>query len=203
MHAPLFHPALKAVGGVRRQLGMKSFFNILGPLVNPAMPNYQSSGVFNLETGRIYSYLLQREEKEFRVVHSLDGYDEYLLQREEKEFRVVHSLDGYDEVSLTAHTRIFSPKGEYLLKAADFSMQALMPHELYGGESVEDAAAIFLKVLQGEATKAQKNAVVANAALAIHCYRKSIDLQDAVEEATESLASKKALQKLHELIKLQ
>ncbi len=182
MHAPLFHPALKAVGGVRRQLGMKSFFNILGPLVNPAMPNYQSSGVFNLETGRIYSYLLQREEKEFRVVHS---------------------LDGYDEVSLTAHTRIFSPKGEYLLKAADFSMQALMPHELYGGESVEDAAAIFLKVLQGEATKAQKNAVVANAALAIHCYRKSIDLQDAVEEATESLASKKALQKLHELIKLQ
>lgn len=182
MHAPLFHPALKAVGGVRRQLGMKSFFNILGPLVNPAMPNYQSSGVFNLETGRIYSYLLQREEKEFRVVHS---------------------LDGYDEVSLTAHTRIFSPKGEHLLKAADFNMQALMPHELYGGESVEDAAAIFLKVLQGEATKAQKNAVVANAALAIHCYRKSIDLQDAVEEATESLASKKALQKLHELIKLQ
>ncbi len=182
LHAPLFHPALKAVASVRRQLGIKSFFNILGPLVNPAMPNYQSSGVFNLETGRIYSYLLQSEEKEFRVVHS---------------------LDGYDEVSLTADTRIFSPEGEQLIRAADFDMQTLMPQELYGGESVEDAAAIFLKILQGEGTKAQNDAVVANSALAVHCYRKSISLKEAVEEANESLTSKKALQKLYDLIKLQ
>ncbi len=182
LHAPLFHPALKAVGGVRRQLGIKSFFNILGPLVNPAMPHYQSSGVFNLETGRIYSYLLQSEQKEFRVVHS---------------------LDGYDEVSLTADTRVFSPRGEQIFKAADFAMSPLQAKQLHGGESVEDAANIFLNILNGKGTEAQNNTVIANSALAIQCYRKTISLKNAVNEATDSLMERKALNKLNELIKLQ
>lgn len=182
MHAPLFHPALKAVGGVRRQLGIKSFFNILGPLVNPASPNYQASGVFNLETGRIYSYLLQREGKTFRVVHS---------------------LDGYDEVSLTADTRIFSPRGETLVTAGDFGMPGNTPESLHGGSSLEEAAAIFMDILQNKGTPAQRNAVIANSAIAIQCYAGEISLQEAVARAKESIESKKALQTFQQLIKLQ
>jgi anthranilate phosphoribosyltransferase len=182
MHAPLFHPALKAVGGVRRQLGTKSFFNILGPLVNPANPKYQASGVFNLETGRIYSYLLQKENKQFRVVHS---------------------LDGYDEISLTADTRIFSNRGESLLKIEDLGLEPNTPESLYGGATIDEAAQIFAKVLQSKGTQSQKNAVLANSAVAIQCYKKDITIRDAVSIARESLESKKALQTFTKLINLQ
>ncbi len=182
MHAPLFHPALKAVGGVRRQLGIKSFFNILGPLVNPARPNYQASGVFNLETGRIYSYLLQSEGKSFRVVHS---------------------LDGYDEISLTANTRIFSPRGETLFTAEDFGMPANTPESLHGGNSLEEAASIFMNILQNKGSAAQNNAVIANASVAIQCYHNELSLEEAVVAARESLESKKALQTFQQLLKLQ
>lgn len=182
LHAPLFHPALKAVGGVRRQLGLKSFFNILGPLVNPANPRYQSSGVFNLETGRIYSYLLQKEKKEFRVVHS---------------------LDGYDEISLTADTRVFSPRGESVISSQDLGFPAVSAQSLYGGQGVEEAADIFVKVLQGKGTKPQTHAVIANAAIAIQCYHGHLSLQDAVSMAAESLVSQKACEVFHKLIQLQ
>jgi anthranilate phosphoribosyltransferase len=182
MHAPLFHPALKAVGPVRKELGIKSFFNILGPLVNPALPNYQASGVFNLETGRIYSYLLQKENKKFRVVHS---------------------LDGYDEISLTADTRIFSPLGETVVSAEDMGLPSNKAEDLFGGDSIEDAAAIFMKVLQNQASPQQKNAVVANSAIAIQCYRNKLSLRDAVEQATESIEEGKAYQTFQKLIKLQ
>lgn len=182
MHAPLFHPALKAVGPVRKQLGIKSFFNILGPLVNPANPNYQASGVFNLETGRIYSYLLQKEQKSFRVVHS---------------------LDGYDEISLTADTRVFSPRGERLVTAQDLGMEPNTPEALYGGRSLEEAAGIFMQVLTNKGTTAQKNAVIANSAIAIQCYKKELSLAEAVAAARESLESNKALQTFEKLIKLQ
>lgn len=182
MHAPLFHPALKAVGPVRKELGIKSFFNILGPLVNPARPQYQASGVFNLETGRIYSYLLQKENKEFRVVHS---------------------LDGYDEISLTADTRVFSPRGESIVSADDLGLQIWKAEDLYGGDSIEDAAAIFIKVLQNQATLPQKEAVVANSAIAVQCYKKDISYKDAALLAKESLESGKALESLNKLLKLQ
>ncbi len=182
MHAPLFHPALKAVGGVRRQLGIKSFFNILGPLVNPARPNYQASGVFNLETGRIYSYLLQSENKQFRVIHS---------------------LDGYDEISLTSDTRVFTPRGEALYTTDDFGLPANTPESLYGGDSLSEAAEIFMNVLSSKGTPSQSNAVIANSAVAIQCYKKDLTLSQAVEQARESLESKKALQTFENLIKLQ
>jgi anthranilate phosphoribosyltransferase len=182
MHAPLFHPALKAVGGVRRQLGTKSFFNILGPLVNPANPTYQASGVFNLETGRIYSYLLQKENKHFRVIHS---------------------LDGYDEISLTADTRIFSRKGESMLTTEDLGMKKNTAESLYGGETLDEAAAIFTKVLNDRSTAEKKNAVIANSAVAIQCFHEKYSLADAVQAARESLESKKALQAFKTLINLQ
>lgn len=179
MHAPLFHPALKAVGGVRRQLGMKSFFNILGPLVNPASPRYQVSGVFNLETGRIYSYLLQQEQKKFRVVHC---------------------LQGYDEVSLTGEARIFSPQGESMIRPEDFGLSPLQAHALDGGNSIEAAAGIFVRVLNNQGTREQNHAVMANAALAIQCYHPSLSLTEAVEQARESIVSGKALKTFQTLL---
>jgi len=181
MHAPLFHPALKTVGGVRRQLGIKSFFNILGPLVNPAKPKYQCSGVFNLETGRIYSYLLQSEQKEFRVIHS---------------------LDGYDEISLTSNIKVFSPRGEYLLTPDDFGFEKLNPDALHGGSTIDDAATIFMNVLQNQGTPQQMNVVAANAGMAIHCYR-NIPLKQAVQTATEALISLRAYDVFNNLIKMQ
>ncbi len=179
MHAPLFHPALKAVGGVRKQLGVKTFFNILGPLVNPASPNYQMSGVFNIEAARIFSYLLQREQKSYVVLHS---------------------LDGYDEVSLTAPVKLFTPHGEGLVTPSDFHMPANTPDSLYGGQSVSEAAAVFLSVLDNQGTEQQKNAVLANAALAIRCYRPGLMLEDAVGVARESLESGAAYQAFKNLI---
>ncbi|MFW6350882.1 MAG: anthranilate phosphoribosyltransferase [Bacteroidota bacterium] len=182
MHAPLFHPALKAVGGVRKQLAIKSFFNIMGPLVNPANPKYQASGVFNLETGRIYSYLLQKENKQFRVVHA---------------------LDGYDEISLTGDTRVFSPKGESLIKVEDFGLPALKHEQLHGGETLEEAAAIFMNVLENNGTTAQKNAVMANSAIAIECYKENLSLKQSVDLARETLESGKALRTFQKLISIQ
>lgn len=167
---------------MRRQLGTKSFFNILGPLVNPANPNFQASGVFNLETGRIYSYLLQKENKHFRVVHS---------------------LDGYDEISLTADTRIFSQKGESLLTTEDLGLEPNTPEALYGGESIDEAAKIFMDVLKNQCTQAQKNAVLANSAVAIQCYKAELSITQAVDMARESLESTKALHTFKKLIDLQ
>src|SRR5450631_83076 len=73
LHAPLFHPALKAVGPIRKNLGIRTFFNMLGPLVNPAFPKYQLIGVYNLEMARIYNYLLQQSGSSFTIIHGLDG----------------------------------------------------------------------------------------------------------------------------------
>jgi anthranilate phosphoribosyltransferase len=182
LHAPLFHPALKAVGPVRKQLGIKTIFNILGPLVNPARPKYQVSGVYNLEVARLYNYLLQKNH---------EGY------------MVVHSLDGYDEVSLTSEVKIFSNLGEDILSPADFGFETITQQSLYGGESVEDAANIFIDVLKGKGSAAQNNAVIANSALAIACYKGVLELKDAVSIAKDSLESGSALKCFKTLIDLQ
>lgn len=182
MHAPLFHPALKAVGPIRRQLGIKTIFNIMGPLVNPANPECQLSGVFSIEAGRLYSYLMQREDKNYLVVYS---------------------LDGYDEVSLTSGIKFFSPKGEGLLYPSDLNMPVNSPESLYGGESVEEAAGILMAILENKATEAQKNTVIANSALAISCCDDKTDLLDCVEIAKESIDSGKALDCYKKLIDIQ
>lgn len=182
MHAPLFHPALKAVGGVRKQLGVKTFFNILGPLVNPANPAYQVSGVFNVEAGRIFSYLLQREQKQFVVLYS---------------------LDGYDEVSLTSKVKTFTPAGEGLLSPADFGMPYNTPESLFGGHDVPAAARVFIDILENRGTVQQTNAVLANAALAISCYKRTGHVAESVELARESLVSGRALHAFKTLIDIQ
>ncbi|RPH32118.1 MAG: anthranilate phosphoribosyltransferase [Bacteroidales bacterium] len=182
MHAPLFHPALKAIGPIRKQLGVKTFFNILGPLVNPSNPKFQVSGVFNIEVGRIYSYLLQSESKNFTVVHS---------------------LDGYDEVSLTSDIKVFTKNGEELLTPQKFGLNILRQEELHGGTSVPEAAEIFKSILENKATAAQKNVVIANSALAIKCFKGDISLIDSVDLARESIESGSALKSFKNLINQQ
>jgi anthranilate phosphoribosyltransferase len=182
MHAPLFHPALKAVGPVRRQLGIKTIFNIMGPLVNPASPQFQLSGVFSIEAGRLYSYLMQKENMNFIIVHS---------------------LDGYDEVSLTSGIKTFSPEGEGLLEPNDFGMPYNTTKSLHGGEDLQEAADIFLTVLGNRATIEQKNCVMANSALAISCFHKGKSLNESVDMARESIDSGKALQCFKKLMDLQ
>jgi anthranilate phosphoribosyltransferase len=171
LHAPLFHPALKRVGPVRKQLGIKTFFNMLGPLVNPARPNYRITGVFNLELARRYHYICQQTEETYVVLHS---------------------LDGYDELSLTAPVKLFQKSGEQVCSPAALGFETLTQASIFGGGSVAEAAQIFQNVLQNKSTAAQRNVVIANAALALQCLGLHAGFPDAVAAATESLDAKKA-----------
>ncbi|MBK9290508.1 MAG: anthranilate phosphoribosyltransferase [Bacteroidetes bacterium] len=181
MHALLFHPAMKSVAPVRKELGIKTFFNMLGPMVNPAKPKYQLTGVFSLELARLYHYIFQQGETEYCVVHS---------------------LDGYDECALTDTLKAFSRRGEELLAPANFGMQKLRPEALFGGQDTAANAAIFLNILQNKASEAQKQVVVANAALAIRTIS-GMELSDCIMLANETLESGKAYQTFKKLIQLQ
>lgn len=172
-HAPLFHPAMKYVGPVRKALKVRTFFNMMGPIINPSSPKNQLIGVSDLEIMDLYNQALA------------NGNQQYMI---------VHSLDGYDEVSLTSETRYVSREMEDNLSPADFGFKVLKPEELSGGHSVEDAAKIFVNILEGKGTQAQQNVVIANAALGIKCMHHQKSLLDCVAEASESLRSKKALE---------
>ena len=163
LHAPLFHPAMKEVVPVRRQLGMKTFFNMLGPLVNPLQPSYQVFGTFTLELSRIYQYIMQETGRRFSIIYA---------------------LDGYDEVSLTNRFSLRTNEGEQLLGPEDLGKEPVTPESLYGGETPEEAATIFKDVLKNEATRAQKDVVTANAGLGIHCIKPEQSLIDCIAEAT-------------------
>lgn len=171
LHAPLFNPALKAVAPVRKSLGVRSFFNMLGPLVNPTMPTYQLLGVYNLPLLRLYNYTYQESGTRFAVVHS---------------------LDGFDEISLTADFKVAMPEKEKLYTPEMLGFDRCTEADLDGGSTPEEAARIFNTVLNGTATAAQKNCVMANAAFAIQviCPEKKIDT--CLAEARESLESGKA-----------
>lgn len=171
LHAPLFNPALKAVAPVRKQLGVRSFFNMLGPLVNPVIPTYQLLGVYNLPLLRLYQYTYQESGTQFAVVHS---------------------LDGYDEISLTASFKVATAGKEKLYTPEMLGFARASEAELDGGQTPEDAARIFDAVLQGTASRAQQDCVIANAAFAIQviCPEKSI--HDCIAEASESLKSGRA-----------
>ena len=182
LHAPLFHPAMKNVAPIRRELGVKTFFNMLGPMVNPAFPQNQMVGVFNLELARMYGYLYQNTDKNFTVLHA---------------------LDGYDEISLTGNTKTITNNSEGMIKPSDFGLKAIQQSEIVGGDSIEESAQIFLNVLQGKGTEAQNNVVCANAGVAISTVENT-GVKDGFEKAKESLLSGnglKALKKLQELSK--
>lgn len=172
MHAPLFHPAMKNVAPIRKDLGVKTFFNMLGPMVNPAFPTRQLVGVFSLELARQYGYLYQNTTKEFLILHS---------------------IDGYDEVSLTGPVKFFNNDGEKMVEPYDFGLPRLKYEDIRGGESVEASAKIFMNVLEGKGSEAQNNAIAANAGMALYAANRKQGLKPAVDKAREALVSGKAL----------
>jgi len=179
LHAPLFHPAMKTVAPIRRELGVKTFFNMLGPLVNPARPNNQLVGVYNLELARIYAYLYQQSPIKYTILNA---------------------LDGYDEISLTCSFKTFSADGEKINTVESLGFETLIPAEIKGGQSVAESADIFMRVLNTEATSAQNNVVLANAALAIKTINPHKTFGDCFYEAEESLLNKKALASFKKLL---
>ncbi|MEN7551394.1 anthranilate phosphoribosyltransferase [Rapidithrix thailandica] len=181
LHAPLFHPAMKNVAPIRKELGVKTFFNMLGPMVNPSFPKKQLVGVFSLELARLYAYLYQQTDKDFVILHS---------------------LDGYDEISLTGDFKMISKASEQLLSPEDIGLQTVKAEELHGGETIEEAARTFENILKGEGTRAQNEAVLANAGMALYCGNQQLSLEEAVGKARESLESGKALQTFEKLIEL-
>lgn len=179
LHAPLFHPALKAVGPIRKNLGVRTFFNMLGPMVNPAFPKHQLVGVYNLEMARIYNYLLQRTDKNFTIIHS---------------------LDGYDEISLTGDTKVITNEGERILSAEFLGKRTVKAEDIHGGNSVEEAAKIFLNILKGLGTWSQNAVVLANSAMALQCTGKYKDYEECYQLAVESLESGSAFRVLQKLV---
>ena len=182
LHAPLFNPAMKNVAPVRRALKMKTFFNMLGPMVNPSFPSKQLIGVYSLELARLYNYLYQQDDVRYVIVHSLDGYDEVSLT---SDFKVI--LNGVE--------RIVSPE--------EAGFERSKQSDLRGGKTVDEAVSIFRRILEGKGTKAQNSAVIANSQLALQCYFPSKDAGDCRALAEESLSAGKAMNSLKELINLQ
>ena len=182
LHAPLFHPALKIVAPIRKNLGVRTFFNMLGPMVNPASPAFQLVGVYNLEMARIYNYLLQQTGNAFTIIHG---------------------LDGYDEISLTNDTKVITNEGEKVMTPEQLGKRMVAAEDIYGGNSVEEAAKIFTKIIKGEGSWAQNAVVLANAAMALHCTSTYNCYDDAYNAAVDSLESGKANKVLQTLISLQ
>ena len=181
LHAPLFNPALKAVASVRKNLGVRTFFNVLGPLVNPARPKFQLLGVYSLPMLRLYHYVYQASGIRFGVVHSLDGYDEI-------------SLTGDFKIALPERDKIYSPEM--------LNMERCVASDLYGGETPEQAALIFKAVLERTASKAQMNCVIVNAAFAIQVLCPEKKIAACINEATEALMSGKALSVLKKFLEV-
>lgn len=180
LHAPLFHPAMKNVAPIRKELGVKTFFNMLGPMVNPAFPKNQMVGVFNLELLRLYGYLYQETDKNYAVVHA---------------------LDGYDEISLTGKTKVITNTSETLFEPYELGVDIVEQSAIFGGNTVKEAAKLFTKIISGNGSKAQNNVICANAGLAI-ATAKQITHKEGFQLAKESLMSKKGKEALDKLIEL-
>lgn len=180
LHAPYFHPALQSVGALRKSLGLRTFFNLLGPLVNPAKPRFSVIGVYNLEIARIYQYLLQKDEREFMIVHG---------------------MDGYDEISLTHDTKIITKEGEKVYSTSDLDFEPVTAESIQAGSSIQETAEIFKNILQGKGTSQQNAVVLVNAAIALFHTKKFGDYNNCLTLAKESLYSGKALNSFELLLK--
>ena len=178
LHAPLFHPALKVVGPIRKNLGVRTFFNMLGPMVNPAFPKHQLVGVYNLEMARMYNYLLQQANANFTIIHS---------------------LDGYDEISLTGDTKVITNTGEKIMSAEMLGKRTVHAADIYGGDTLEEAANIFKAILKGAGSWSQNAVVLANAAMALQCTGKYNSYEECYQLAVESLESGRALEVLKKI----
>ncbi len=181
LHAPMFNTAMKAVAAVRRNLGARSFFNMLGPLINPARPHYQLLGVYNLAMQRMYSYMLQSDKSDFAIVHS---------------------LDGYDEISLTSPFKVTTVEGDMIYTPEQLGFKRAEQSELGAGGSIESAAKIFDSVLDGSSSPAQRNCVVANAAFAINTMERTKSIEECLAIANEAIDSGAATTTLKRFIEL-
>ena len=181
LHAPKFHPAMKAVGPTRKALALKTFFNMLGPLVNPSSPKNQLLGTFNLEIARLYNYILQEEDINYGIIHA---------------------LDGYDEISLTSGFKLFTKNGEQLVNPEDLGQKRIQQSEIFGGNSVSDAAKIFKTIIDGNGTEAQNNVVLTNAAFALKIVDETKSFETAFSVAKDSLFGLKAKQTLEKLVRI-
>ncbi|WPR74302.1 anthranilate phosphoribosyltransferase [Algoriphagus sp. NG3] len=179
LHAPLFHPAMKHVGPIRKDLGVKTFFNMLGPMVNPSFPQKQLVGVFSLELARLYGYLYQ----------DMPG-----------RFSILHSLDGYDEISLTGDFKMISNSGEKVFSPENIGLSRLAANSIQGGQTIQDSAKIFENILKGKGSKQQNEVVIANSAAALVTAGEGLGFPDAVALAEEVLLSKKALKVFNGLV---
>ncbi|WP_179467382.1 anthranilate phosphoribosyltransferase [Chryseobacterium sp. H1D6B] len=179
LHAPYFHPALQSVGSLRKSLGLRTFFNLLGPLVNPSNPKFSMIGVYNLEIARIYQYLLQKDSRDFILIHG---------------------LDGYDEISLTQDSKIITRNGEEIYSAEDLGFDSVTPESIKAGKTIQESAKIFRNILEGNGSEQQNSVVLANAAVALHHTQKFGSYDDCLLLAKESLESKKALKSLELLL---
>ncbi|TZF84497.1 anthranilate phosphoribosyltransferase [Pedobacter sp. BS3] len=179
LHAPLFHPAMKNVAPIRKELGVKTFFNMLGPMVNPAKPKNQVVGVYSLELARLYAYLYQKSAKKYTILHA---------------------LAGYDEISLTSDFKTFTNDGEKIYRLSEIGFEKINPEAIGGGSTVKESADIFTAVLNGNGTDEQNNVVLCNAAAAIHTIKPETSFADCFYEAEESLLSKKALASFNVLV---
>ena len=181
LHAQLFSPAMKSVGAVRRALGVRTLFNLLGPLVNPCQPAYQLLGVADLAQMRLYTQVFYRL-----------GVD----------FAVVNSLDSYDEISLTDEFKVMTRHYERIYRPQDLGFEAARPQDLFGGTSKADAARIFDDVLTGRATRAQRQCVIVNAGFAIQIMEPAKEIEECIALARESLDSGRALQMFRKFLEI-
>jgi anthranilate phosphoribosyltransferase len=181
LHAPLFHPAMKNVGPIRKDLGLKTFFNMLGPMVNPSFPHNQLIGVFSLETARLYHYIYQQTDRNYSIIYS---------------------LDGYDEVSLTSSFKIISNDGEHLLEPKDLGYDWVKQEDIFGGNSVEEAAVIFDRILNGEGTTKQNEVVTVNAAMGLKTIYPEKSYDNCIQMAKDSLHGGKAKEVFKKLIEM-
>jgi anthranilate phosphoribosyltransferase len=180
LHAPLFHPAMKNVAPIRKELGLKTFFNMLGPMINPAFPKYQMAGVFDFELMRMYGYLCQKGTVDYTILHS---------------------FSGHDEISLTTDCKFLSKQEEGIITPSDFGVEYVSDDEIFGGKTLESAAEIFNQIISGKGTEAQNNVVCANAAVAISLVKKN-SLREAFDMAKENLLNGNANASLKKLIEL-
>ncbi|GHT80117.1 anthranilate phosphoribosyltransferase [Bacteroidia bacterium] len=171
LHAPLCNSAMKNVAAVRKNLGVRTFFNVLGPLISPIKSKYQCLGVYNLKMLRLYNLINQKIGTQYTLVHS---------------------LDGYDEISLTETAKVVTNRGENTYTPQQLGFATIAQEEIFAGKSVEEAAKIFMNVLENKATTAQRNVVLANSAAAIATFDFDKPLQQCIAEADESLRSGKA-----------
>jgi len=179
MHAPLFHPAMKAVGPVRRALGVKTFFNSLGPLINPAFPSRQVTGVYNKETARLYKYVLEKTAIDFTIIYS---------------------LDGYDEISLTSPFLAITKAGEEIISPQDLGLKQYTHADIAGGSTVPEATKIFTNILSGKGSAAQNDVIAINAAYGIKCVKPGLTIKECMSQARQSLESGAARQVLDKLL---